>query len=212
MIKPLLRCAALGALSIAAQAADFSYYMLELAYVPNLCVKAGAQKDPGECAAARRLGFVVHSLSPQTTQGNGPTRCAPAKPLPPALVRSMLNYIPSESLVQQAWAAHGTCSGLSAEEYFALVRRVRDSLRIPAAFEDVRRPLQTTPDAVTNDFSQTNPGLRPEGFRVGCFLDGLLENVKVCFDKKGLPQACTGAAQCTKLRIGMAQMPPPRLR
>ena len=212
MMRPLLKCAAAGALTIAAHAADFSYYMLELAYAPNLCARAGAPKDPGECAPGRRLGFVVHGLSPQTTQGNGPTRCAPAGPLPAALVRSMLGHFPSEALVQQAWATHGTCTGLSAEDYFALVRRLRDSIRIPGAFEDVRRPLQTTPEAVSGEFSQTNPGIRPDGFRVGCFLDGLLENVRVCFDRKGVAQACTGAAQCTKLRIGMVPMPPPRLR
>ena len=44
------------------------------------------------------------------------------------IVRATVGYIPTESLIQHEWASHGTCSGLSAADYFASVRRARDEL------------------------------------------------------------------------------------
>jgi len=60
--------------------------------------------------------------------------CGSASPIAQSLVDLMLNYIPSESLIRHEWAAHGTCSGLNAADYFALVRKARDSIRMPAQF------------------------------------------------------------------------------
>jgi ribonuclease T2 len=211
MIKPILRCAAMGALTLAAQAADFSYYMLSLAWTPNYCVTAGA-RDLAVCGPGRRFGFVVRGLSPLTQQGTALVKCAPGRPLPADVVRSMLTYIPSEPFVRQEWATHGACSGLEPSEYFALVRQLRDSVRLPRQYEDVREPVRLPPQTLGNDIAQTNPGIPRDGIRVACSQAGLLEEVRICFDRKGIARACTGVPECTKLAIGLAPMQPPRLR
>jgi ribonuclease T2 len=205
MIKPILRCAAMGALTLAAQAADFSYYMLSLAWTPNYCAGA-ASKDPRHCGPGRRLGFVVHGLRPQTDQGTGPVKCAPASPLPAGLVQSMLEYIPSESLIRQGWALYGTCSGLGPAEYFSLVRQLRDSIRIPGALIDVRQRIRTQSEDLGNSFAETNPGIPRSGIRVACLSSGLLEEMRFCFDKKGIARACSGVPECTKLALGLFPM------
>lgn len=212
MINWTLRCAAIGALSIAAQAADFSYFMLQLNWTPNSCVQPGGPKDPLECGPGRRLGFVLRGLSPQTDQGTGPVRCAPARPLPADVVRTMLEVIPSESTIRREWTDHGTCSDLGPAEYFALARQLGNSIRIPRLYEDVRQPLRMPPQNIGNDFAQTNPGIPREGIRVSCYASGLLEGMRICFDKKGIARPCTGMAECTMITIGLAPMQPPQIR
>src|SRR3982074_3790715 len=99
----------------------FDYYLLSLSYAPDFCAQPNVPKDTREWGNGRRVGFVVHGLWPQGETTRGPERCAPASPVPRAIVQSMLKYIPTESLIQHEWANHGTCSGLSAAEYFAAV-------------------------------------------------------------------------------------------
>jgi len=124
------------------------------------------------------------------------------------LVRLMLNYIPSESLIQHEWATHGTCSGLAPAEYFADVRRLADSIRIPPLLAEVRQRLETSPQAVGNDFAQANPGIPRSGFRVACYPDAGLEEVRICFDKTLQAQPCNGASECTRMTIWL--LPAPR--
>ena len=116
---------------------DFSYYMLVLSDVPDYCHQARGNKDPRECGAGRRVGFVVHGLWPQGETSRGPEFCGPASPVSQAIIQATLRYIPTESLIQHEWAAHGTCSGLTAADYFAALRKARDSITVPA---DLNQP------------------------------------------------------------------------
>ena len=200
-MSPVLRVLALGGLYVTATAAaDFSYYMLSLSYTPNFCAQAGRNRNPRECSVGAPP-FVVHGLWPQNDTGRGPERCGPVRPVAADLVRSMLSYIPTESLIQHEWATHGTCSGLTAAEYFAAVRRAADSIRIPPLLGDLRQRLEISPDALENDFARANPGIPRSGFRVACYPDAGLEEVRICFDKTLQTQSCNGARECTRRTI-----------
>lgn len=196
-MKSLLRSLAVGSLAVAAQAADFSYYVLALSYAPEFCAHPGGTKDPRECGPGRP-GFVVHGLWPQGETGRGPERCGPARPVAADLVRTMLHYIPTESLIQHEWAAHGACSGLSAADYFAAVRRARDSIRIPQRFEELRRPLAVSPLEIEDEFQGANPGIPRDSLRTACYPDGGLEEVRICFDRQLAARPCAGMAECTR--------------
>src|SRR5689334_3679609 len=128
--------------------ADFAYYMLSLSWAPDFCAQPNVPKDPRECGKGRKVGFVVHGLWPQGETTRGPERCGPASPVSQEVVRVMLNYIPTESLIQHEWANHGTCSGLTAAEYFAQVRKARDSVAIPADFKGPTSELHLRPDEI----------------------------------------------------------------
>src|SRR5262249_52413553 len=112
-------------------APDFSYYLLVLSYAPDFCDQPQGNKDPRECGSGRHIGFVVHGLWPQGETSRGPENCG-GRPVSNAIVQSMLKYIPTEGLIQHEWSAHGTCSGLSVADYFAAVRKARDSVTVPA--------------------------------------------------------------------------------
>jgi ribonuclease T2 len=196
----LLRTVVLGVLASTAAAADFSYYMLSLSYAPNFCAEGGRNRNVRECSAGARP-FVVHGLWPQSDSGRGPEHCGPARPVAADLVRTMLNYIPTQSLIQHEWATHGTCSGLPAGEYFAALRKLADSIRIPQSVGEVRERLETDPQSVENDFAQANPGIPRDGFRVSCYRDAGLQEVRICFDKTFQATPCTGAGECSRPRI-----------
>lgn len=173
---------------------EFSYYLLVLSYAPDFCDEPGGTKDPRECGAGRQLGFVVHGLWPQSEDSRGPERCAPASPVSRAIIEATLNYIPTESLIQHEWAAHGTCSGLSAADYFAALRKARDSVKIPAELNQPSRKIRLSPDRIEGEFAAANPGLPKYAVRVSCYRDDELQEVRVCFNKDLSPRGCGASA------------------
>lgn len=184
--------------------AAFSYYLLALSYAPDFCAQPTGNKDARECGAGRHVGFVVHGLWPQGESGRGPQKCGPASPVSGGVIRVMLNYIPTESLIQHEWANHGTCSGLSAADYFAAIRKARDSVVIPDDLKQPVRRLQLTPAEIEGKFAAANPSFTKEAFRVSCYRDGELQEARICFNKDLSPRACSDSAgECTAAAVEM---------
>jgi len=186
----------------AANAAGFAYYLLTLSYAPDFCAQPTGNKDPRECGVGRHIGFVVHGLWPQGENSRGPEYCGPASPVSQEIVRVTLNYIPTESLIQHEWAAHGICSGWSAADYFAALRKARDSVTIP---DDLRQPggrLQLSPAQVESKFAAANPSFPRAAFRVSCYRDGELQEVRICLNRDLTPRGCgASAGQCRSASV-----------
>lgn len=199
-MKSLLRYAAAGALAFCAQAADFSYYMLVWSYTPNYCAQPGVRRGARECSGGAPP-FLIHGLWPQNENGRGPENCGKAPPVPANIVKEMLRYMPDEAAIQREWTKHGSCAGLSAPDYFATVRRLADSMRMPGRYADVRSLLHVSPQAIENDFGQTNPGIPRDGFRVSCYADHGLQEVRICFGKDLIARPCTGAPDCSQVNV-----------
>ena len=176
----------------AASSPIFSYYLLSLSWAPDFCAQSKS-KDPAECGTGRKVGFVVHGLWPQGDTGRGPENCGSASPVSQSIVQTMLNYIPTESLIQHEWKNHGTCSGLSAADYFASVRKARDSVKIPDEFQAPAQTLSLSPTAIEDAFAAANPSFPKAAFRTSC-TNSALQEARICFGKDLSPQACTPSA------------------
>jgi ribonuclease T2 len=178
-------------------ATGFSYYMLVLSYAPDFCAQPNGDKDARECGTGRQVGFIVHGLWPQGETTRGPENCGSASPVSQSIIAATLRYIPTESLIQHEWKAHGSCSGLTAEDYFALVRKARDSVKIP---EDLNQPdhqLQLNPADFASKFASANPGFRSETFRISCYPSQELQEMRICMNKDLSPRDCgSSAGQC----------------
>ena len=172
----------------------FSYYLLSLSYAPDFCAQPTGNKDPRECGSGRHVGFVVHGLWPQGENGRGPENCGSASPVAQDIVRSMLTYIPTESLIQHEWATHGTCTGLSSADYFALVRKARDLVKIPADLQAPSRELQFGPTAIEAKLATANPAFPKGTFRISCYRDAELQ------ESTSLPQQRSITAGVRKQR------------
>jgi ribonuclease T2 len=176
---------------------EFAYYMLVLSYAPDFCAQPQGDKDPRECGKGRQVSFVVHGLWPQGETTRGPERCGSARPVSQAIVQATLKYIPTESLIQHEWSTHGTCSGLSAQDYFAALRKARDSVSIPAEFSASSGTQSTSPSEVESKLASANPAFPAGAFRTSCYPDGELQEVRVCMNKDLSPRPCgPSAGEC----------------
>jgi ribonuclease T2 len=187
---------------------EFAYYLLTMSYAPDFCAEPGGNKDPRECGKGRHIGFVVHGLWPQGESGRGPENCGTASPVSQDIIRTMLNYIPTESLIQHEWRTHGTCSGLSAADYFAAVRKARDSVTIPGDLKQPTQTLHLSPADIEGKLAASNPSFPAGAFRVSCYRDDELQEIRACFDKNISPRPCTDSAgEC---RAGAVELLPVR--
>jgi ribonuclease T2 len=177
--------------------AAFSYYLLVLSYAPDFCAQPQGDKDARECGAGRHAGFIVHGLWPQGETTRGPENCGSSSPVSQDIIAATLSYIPTEPLIQHEWKAHGSCSGLTAGDYFTLVRKARDSIKIPDALSQPDHQMQLNPADFASNFASANPGFRSETFRISCYPSKELQEMRICLNKDLSPRACgSSAGQC----------------
>jgi len=173
--------------------ADFDFYVLTLSWSPTHCSSdaGGGRDDDLQCRSGRPFGFVLHGLWPQHEKG-WPEFCQTNAPrrLKDSVMREALALSPSEKLLQHEWEKHGTCSGLSQEDYFAAAKLAVESLRVPKAYKQPAQPLVTTANAVRRAFLDANPMLSASDILVTCRRNEIGE-VRVCLDKELRPRACS---------------------
>lgn len=168
--------------SAAGNSGDFDYYVLALSWSPTYCATAGRSADPLQCRASKPHRFVVHGLWPQYERG-WPDFCRSRKADPDRrTISGILDIMPSRGLAKHQWRKHGTCSGLSPEDYFEKMRTAFETVRIPAAFQTIDRPGKIAPDAVEQAFRLSNPGLKNAAMAVTCSR-GQLKEVRICLNK-----------------------------
>ena len=184
----------------------FAYWVLSLSWSPAFCESPAGARSPDQCASGRPYAFVVHGLWPQNERGY-PERCATTSAGPsPELVTRMLDLMPSRALVAHEWETHGTCSGMTADDYFTRVRATRASLVVPDAYVAPRQSFTSDAATLVAAFVAKNPRLTADAIAVRCKSE--LEEVLVCFDRDGAPRAC-GADVRTSCRSAFT-VPPVR--
>jgi ribonuclease T2 len=177
---------------------QFDYCLLTLSWSPEYCY---SHRDSPECSGARHYAFIVHGLWPEFRNGGYPEHCSTT----PALrdPQSMLDLMPDLGLIQHEWATHGTCSGLSAQAYFGLIRQAFNSLKIPPQFVAPSRQQVTSAMEIKTSFAQYNPKLPAPDIRVNCER-GYFRGVEICLTKDLRGMACPGGRECLDNRIRVA--------
>jgi len=166
------------------QPGQFDFYVLALSWSPSFCHDTEERGRNGgeQCATARPYSFVVHGLWPQYERGF-PKDCeVPAPRLNRNIMTSMLDLMPAPRLVFHEWDTHGTCSGLGQQGYFDLVRKARETVKIPEPYTAPKATMTVTPDEVEEAFVKINPGLTRTSIAVTCGSPRLGE-VRICMSK-----------------------------
>ena len=165
------------------QPGQFDFYVLALSWSPTFCKETEERgRQANEQCRGRPYSFVVHGLWPQYERGF-PRDCqVPAPRLNREIMTSMLDLMPAPRLVYHEWDQHGTCSGLQAQDYFDLIRKARETVKIPESYAAPKATLTVTPDQVEEAFVKSNPGLSRDGVSVTCGGTRLSE-VRVCMSK-----------------------------
>jgi ribonuclease T2 len=165
------------------QPGRFDFYVLSLSWSPSFCKESEERgRSSNEQCRGRPYSFVVHGLWPQYERGF-PRDCqVPSPRLSRELMTSMLDLMPAPGLIYHEWDQHGTCSGLEAQGYFDLIRKARDTVKIPENYAAPRTTLTVSPDDVEEAFVKSNPGLSRAAVSVTCGSTRLSE-VRICLSK-----------------------------
>jgi ribonuclease T2 len=175
-----------GATSRSNQVGDFDYYLVSLSWSPAYCVSH--PQDQRQCGG-RGFGFVLHGLWPQKSAGGYPEECVGKAGPSATAVQRALAFMPSEKLIKHEWQKHGTCSGLSGDEYLALADRAFGSIQIPAGFQAPDRVRDLSADQIVAEFVAANPGLPKDSLSLRCS-GKELEEVRVCVSTELKPSTC----------------------
>ena len=172
-----------------AEPGSFDYYVLSLSWSPAFCARESRAADSDQCGAGKRFGWVVHGLWPQFADGGYPRACATGRTVPKAVVDETIGTMPDVGLILHEWRTHGTCTGLSATDYFAKVRAAQAKVKIPPALAAPKDGLSVPAPEVEAQFATANPGLTPDMIALVCQRRQVSE-VRVCLDKSLQPIEC----------------------
>jgi ribonuclease T2 len=183
----------------------FDHYVLALSWAPNYCASHPTDHST-ECQTRGHKAFVLHGLWPQANNAPPPMSCAPARPVAQSIVDHMLQLMPTRALIKHEWAKHGTCSGLSAQDYFARVEQAFRKVQVPSEYETLSSQKEFGVKDVEQSFATTNHAPQ-QAFRVSCNA-GDLTNLEVCLNKDLEYQSCTSSVhECSS---GQVRVRPPR--
>lgn len=169
-----------------AQAGQFDYYVLSLSWAPTYCL---THADDGAECSSKGYGFVLHGLWPQYDGGGYPANCATRLELTPDAAAKGSTIYPSERLMSHEWQEHGTCSGLSALDYFLTADRATAAVRIPPAFDAPRSDQSLTADQIVELFHRANPQTPEGAWTVACSRANMSE-IRVCLTRDLGVRAC----------------------
>lgn len=173
---------------------DFDFYVLSLSWSPSYCAMEGSRADRQQCGSNRPLGFVVHGLWPQNEWGY-PANCqldnsrSRGSYVPRQILSGLSDIMPSTGLAAYQWRKHGSCSGLSQDDYFSTLRNAFDRVNIPPSLRNLASGRRVDPVLVEKAFVAANPGMKPDGISVSCKRN-YLQEVRICLTKDLRFRAC----------------------
>lgn len=184
-----LLCALAGPAAADDVAGQFDYYVLALSWSPNWCDLEGRERGSPQCAAEAEYGWVLHGLWPQYERG-WPADCATtARPPSRQQTGAMIDIMGTSGLAWHQWNKHGVCSGLAADDYFALSRLAYDQVTRPEVLRNLTRDVTLPASLIEEAFLRDNPTLQSDGLTVTCKA-GAIQEVRICLTRDLSPRTC----------------------
>lgn len=163
-------------------AGDFDYYILSLSWSPTWCATTGDARGDDQCDPRHDHAFTLHGLWPQYESG-WPSYCrTPAREATRAETAAMADIMGSAGLAWYEWKKHGRCSGLAADEYFALSRQAHGKVAIPDVFLKLRKDVKVPASVVEDAFLEANPGLTAPMITITCD-QGRIQEARICLTR-----------------------------
>ncbi|MFK7875504.1 MAG: ribonuclease T [Paracoccaceae bacterium] len=168
---------------------EFDYYVLALSWSPNWCELEGDARNSPQCDAKHDHGWVLHGLWPQFHKG-WPAFCPTTQRAPSrAMTKDMGDIMGTSGLAWHQWKKHGTCSGLSARDYYALSRDAYQTVTRPQIFRKLDRSVKLPAAVVEEAFLKANPNFDPDGVTITC-RSGHIQEARICLSKSLDPVPC----------------------
>ena len=84
------------------------------------------------------------------------------------MTRDMIDIMGSSGLSWHQWKKHGSCSGLSAEEYFAKSRKANRTITQPKFLNRLDELVRILASVIEDAFVQLNPFLERDMITITC--------------------------------------------
>ncbi len=165
-------------------------YTLAVSWSPEFCKgREASRADLVQCSGTNgRFGLVVHGLWPEG-RGTWPQWCPTPRKVAPAELKRNLCMMPSARMQAHEWARHGACMARSPAKYFEITRILWEGLRLPD-FDRLSKDEPLTAGAIRARFAAANPGWTPEAVGLVVNERGWLNELRLCYDRKFMPEAC----------------------
>ncbi|CUH78868.1 Ribonuclease I precursor [Tritonibacter multivorans] len=171
------------------RAGEFDYYVLALSWSPNWCEIEGDAKGSDQCDARHDHGWTLHGLWPQFHQG-WPSYCrTPHGPPTRRMSNEMADIMGTAGLAWHQWKKHGTCTGLTGGQYYALMREAYTRVNRPAIFRKIPREVRLPASLVEEAFLKENPTWSKDSLTITC-RDGFIQEARVCLSRDLEPVPC----------------------
>jgi ribonuclease T2 len=172
------------------KAGKFDFYVLALSWSPNWCEIEGDARKSDQCDPRHDFGWTLHGLWPQYERG-WPAFCStPHAPPSRKMTKEMSDIMGSSGLAWHQWKKHGTCSGLDAQEYYALSRKAYEQVNRPAVFRKLTDPVKLPASVVEDAFLKANPDWEKDMLTITC-RDGHIQEARLCLSKSLKPVPCS---------------------
>ena len=171
-------------------AGEFDYYVLALSWTPSWCEIEGDARGSDQCDAGRGFGFTLHGLWPQFERG-WPSYCRHSfRQATRAETAQMSDIMGTSGLAWHQWKKHGSCSGLSAEDYFDHSRKAYHRIERPKILRQLDKEIKILPSVIEHAFLEANPDLFDDAIEITC-KSGNIQEARICLSKDFEPVACT---------------------
>jgi len=170
-------------------AGDFDYYVLALSWSPTWCAIEGDSRNSPQCEDDRDFGWVLHGLWPQYENG-WPADCRHNFRNPSRSdTEAMADIMGTSGLAWHQWNKHGSCSGLSPDDYYALSREAYGNVTRPQVLRDLDRSVTLPASLIEEAFLRDNPNLSEDQITITCRADRIQET-RICLTKDLEPRDC----------------------
>ena len=168
---------------------DFDYYVLALSWSPNWCALEGDARASPQCDAEADFGWVLHGLWPQYEDG-WPADCRHTFHNPSRTdTAAMADIMGTSGLAWHQWNKHGSCSGLSPDDYFALSRLAFERVEKPEVLRRLTTPVTLPATLIEDAFMRDNAGLDADEITITCRA-GRIQEARICLTRDLEPRTC----------------------
>jgi len=182
-----LLCLAGAARADGERAGDFDYYVLALSWSPNWCALEGDARDAEQCG--EDFGWIVHGLWPQYEDG-WPAYCPTVERSPSRSVTgAQADVFGAGGAAWYQWKKHGVCSGLAADDYYALAREAYARVNRPEVLRKLDRAVRLPAKVIEDAFLQANPDWSADMVTITC-KSGHIQEARICLTRSLEPRKC----------------------
>lgn len=163
-------------------AGDFDYYVLSLSWSANWCELEGDARNSPQCDESEDFDWVLHGLWPQYDRGY-PSFChTPYRAPSRSQTGDMADIMGTSGLAWHQWRKHGVCTGLSAQDYYALSRDAYARVVRPPVFRTIDRDITVPARVIEEAFLKDNPTLEADQITITC-KSNYIQEARICMTR-----------------------------